>query len=297
MALFYNNCDKVLYMEKRCDLHSHSLFSDGTSTPEELVRLAEELGISALALTDHNTSQGLPAFMEAGRHSDVITIPGCEFTTEWHKKEIHIVGLFFRREYWQEIEDFLELTHIAKINSNNILIKNLNKAGYEVTYDECAALTDGDINRAHIARILMKKGYVKSVAEAFDTLLKPEHGFYVPAKRITSIAAIRFIKTYKATAIMAHPLLNLTPEEMEEFLPEAKKAGLDAIETRYTEFTEGMTNTAIRLAEKFGLKQSGGSDFHGKTKPGISLGSGRGNLFVPYAFYESMRACADYEES
>ena len=94
MALFYNNCDKVLYMEKRCDLHSHSLFSDGTSTPEELVRLAEELGISALALTDHNTSQGLPAFMEAGRHSDVITIPGCEFTTEWHKKEIHIVGLF-----------------------------------------------------------------------------------------------------------------------------------------------------------------------------------------------------------
>ena len=96
---------------------------------------------------------------------------------------------------------------------------------------------------------------------------------------------------------MAHPLLNLTPEEMEEFLPEAKKAGLDAIETRYTEFTEEMTNTAIRLAEKFGLKQSGGSDFHGKTKPGILLGSGRGNLFVPYAFYESMRACADYEES
>ena len=281
-------------MKKKCDLHCHSLFSDGTLTPAELVKLAEEKGISALALTDHNTSSGLKDFMEAGKNSTVITVPGCEFTTEWRGKEVHIVGLFFREEYWNEIEDFMELAKIAKLNSNNRLIENLNKAGYEISVEEVAALTDGNYNRAHVARVLMEKGYVKSVSEAFETLLKEGNGFYFPAKRIQSAMAVRFIKTYKATAIVAHPLLNLTPEELEVFLPEMKEAGLDAMETHYTEFTEEMTGIAVGLAEKFGIKQSGGSDYHGKTKPWIELGEGRGDLFVPYSFYEDMLECSDY---
>ena len=284
------------YMKKRCDLHSHSTFSDGSLTPAELVKLAEERGISALALTDHNTSKGLSELMEAGRHSSVITVPGCEFTTEWNKIEIHIVGLFFREKYWQEIEDFLELTHIAKVNSNHKLIQNLNKAGYDISAEEAAALTDGEFNRAHIASVLMAKGYVESVSEAFDKLLKPEKGFYVPPRRITSAATIRFIKTFGAVAVMAHGLVNLTPEQMRKFLPEAKKAGLDAIETRYTDYDEEMTKTAVSLAEEFGLRQSGGSDFHGQTKPNISLGTGTGSLFVPYEFYEDLRSRADYDD-
>lgn len=280
---------------KTVDLHSHSTFSDGTLTPTELVKLAEKQGLSALALTDHNTSNGLKEFMEAGNNSSVITIPGCEFSTEWNGKEIHVVGLFFREEYWSEIDDFLELNHIAKMNSNLALIERLNKAGYNVTAEEAAALTAGtDFNRAHIARVLMAKGYVKSVQEAFDKLLNENMGYYIPAKKISSIAAIHFIKTYGATAIMAHPLLNLTPAELKVFLPEAKEAGLDAIETLYTEFDEEMTNTAISLAEEFGLKQSGGSDFHGQTKPDIQLGVGWGNLKIPYKFYKDMLGCSKY---
>ena len=281
---------------KRCDLHTHSRFSDGTLSPTELVKLAEELDISALALTDHNTSKGLSEFMEAGNRSSVITIPGCEFTTEWNEIEIHIVGLFFRRQYWDEIEDFLQLAHIAKENSNQRLIDNLNKAGYEVSVEEVAALASGDFNRAHVARVLMAKGYVESVTEAFNTLLEPGNGFYYPPRRIPAAAAIHFIKTFGATAIMAHGLINLTPKQMRDFLPEAKKAGLDAIETHYSDYDEEMTAAAISLAEEFGLKQSGGSDFHGQTKPDISMGTGRGNLVLPYELYESMRACADYNE-
>jgi predicted metal-dependent phosphoesterase TrpH len=102
-------------MDKRCDLHCHSTYSDGTDTPAELISLAEKQGLSALALTDHNTAGGLKEFVEAGRKSSVIPVPGCEFTTEWNHKEIHIVGLFFREEYWPEIDDFLELAHLAKI--------------------------------------------------------------------------------------------------------------------------------------------------------------------------------------
>lgn len=284
-------------MEKRCDLHSHSTCSDGTLKPAELVVLAEKLGLSALALTDHNTTDGLKEFMEAGKNSTVITVPGCEFTTEWHKKEVHIVGLFFREENWKEVDDFLELANLAKINSNEKLIKKLSEAGYDITFEEVADLAGNDLfNRSHVARVLMKKGYVETTTAAFNTLLKEGNGFYVPAKRITSAAAVRFIKTWGATAIVAHPLLNLTPEELREFLPEMKEAGLDAMETEYTEFTPEMKKTAVSLAEEFSLKQSGGSDYHGAAKPWIELGKGRGNLFVPYSFYEDMRACSDYDE-
>ncbi len=284
-------------MDKRVDLHCHSTFSDGTLTPTELVQLAKQQGLSALALTDHNTSAGLKEFMEAGKDSGIITVPGCELSTEWKGKEIHVVGLFFKEKYWSEVEDFVELMHIAKRNSNETLIKNLNNAGYEVSFEECAALTDAaEFNRAHIARVLVAKGYVESVSQAFDELLKEGKGFYVPAKRLQTIAAIRFIKVFGATAIMAHPLLNLTYNEMREFLPLGKDAGLDAIETHYTEFDEEMTQTAESLAKEFGLKQSGGSDFHGATKPGISLGTGRGSLYVPYRFYEDMLGCSTYED-
>ena len=278
---------------KRCDLHNHSTFSDGTYTPTQLVKLAEKRSIAAVALTDHNTSLGLEEFMEAGRSSDVITVPGCEFSTEWKGKEVHIVGLFFAKKYWDEVDDFVELMKLAKRNSNTKMIDALNKAGYDVSFEEASALTKGeDFNRAHVARVLLAKGYVRSVADAFATILKEGNGFYVPAKKLTSVATIRFIKTFGATAIIAHPLLNLTYSEMQEFLPQAKEAGLDAIETHYTEFDEEMMNSAQVLARRFDLKESGGSDFHGDTKPGIMMGTGRGNLFVPYSFYENMRSCA-----
>jgi len=280
-------------MSACCDLHCHSIFSDGTMTPSELVKLAEKQNISALALTDHNTSLGLKEFIEAGKNSRVITVPGCEFTCEWRKKEIHIVGLFFHEQYWQEIEDFLELTKIAKHNSNIKLIEKLNQDGYHFTIEEVEALSDGEFNRSHVARVLMNKGYVSDVKEAFNTLLKEGNGYYYPAKRLTTDAVIRFIKVYGAVAIMAHPLLNLTVSELMEFLPEAKAVGLDAIETNYTEFDEEMTHTAISLAEKFDLLQSGGSDFHGITKPGIDLGVGRGNLFVPFTFYKNLLRLVD----
>ncbi len=283
---------------RRVDLHTHSNFSDGTFSPTELVLAAKKANLSALALTDHNTTDGLKEFMEAGRQYDFTTIPGCEFSTEHKGKEVHIVGLFFKEKYWAEVNDFLELMHLGKRNSNTKMIDNLKAAGYDVSFEEAMALTDGsDFNRAHVARLLVSKGYVKSVQEAFSDLLKAGNGFYTPAKKITSLAAIRFIKTFQATAVIAHPLLNLTYSELDAFLPEAKQSGLDAIETRYTEFDEEMTYAAISLAEKYELKQSGGSDFHGEAKPGISLGSGRGNLYVPYSFYEDLRASSHYDDN
>ncbi len=274
---------------KTCDLHTHSSFSDGSLSPTQLVRLAEESGLSAIALTDHNTSKGLSEFMEAGKNSSVITVPGCEFSTDYRGNELHIVGLFLGEETWPEIEDYVELMHIAKRHSNRKLIEALRRDGYDVTYEEAAALTDAEeFNRAHVARVLAAKGQVKSVKDAFENLLKDGAGYYTPPKRISAVTTVKFIKSYGGVAVLAHPFLNLDLDGLLAFLPEAKEAGLDAIETIYTEFDEETTSRAVSLAERFGLKQSGGSDFHGAAKPDIFLGRGYGAMSVPFEFYEKL---------
>ena len=274
---------------KTCDLHCHSTFSDGTLTPTELIALAKKQGLSALALTDHNTAGGLPEFVEAGRKAGLTAVAGCEFSTEYDGRELHVVGLFFPERAWAEIDDFVEHMHEAKRNANRKLISALRADGYDVTYEEAAALTEtGDFNRAHIARVLLAKGQVESVKAAFDSILSEGGGYYVPARKLSSISTIRFIKMYGGVAVLAHPFLNLDYDGLLGFLPEAKKAGLDAIETRYTEFDGETTRKADELAERFGLLHSGGSDFHGETKPNISLGTGYGDLCVPYGYYEAL---------
>ena len=279
---------------KLCDLHSHSTFSDGTCTPSELISLAEEQGLSALALTDHNTSKGLSEFFKAAENSSVEAVPGCEFSTDWEGHELHIVGLLFDESRWAEIEDYVELLNMAKKHSNIKLIENLNNAGYKITYDEVAKSTDAnEFNRAHVARTLVAKGYAESVDSAFKNILKESLGFYVPPRRLGALTTIKFIKDNGGVAILAHAFLNLSYEELERFLPEAKKAGLDAMETLYSKFSDEETRLAKELAKRFNLKESGGSDFHGTNKLDIHIGIGRGNLEIPYEYLEKLKINKD----
>ena len=276
-----------------CDLHSHSIFSDGSLSPAALVRLAEEKGLSALALTDHNTSRGLPELMAAGENSSVITVPGCEFSTEYKGTELHIVGLFFPENTWEAIEEYVLQMKRSKEESNCRLVEKLRENGYDVTFDEIREIAGSDsFNRAHAALLLVKKNYAADINDAFKRLLSEKSGVYVPPKRIDALETIRFIRAQGAAAILAHPFLNLDETGLEEFLPKAKKYGLQAMETRYSKFNEEKTAAAIRIAEEHGLLQSGGSDFHGAAKPDISLGTGRGDLQVPFSFYETLRDAA-----
>ena len=200
------------------------------------------------------------------------------------------MGLFFDKSRWVEVEDYVELLNIAKKNSNTKLIDNLKNAGYEITYEEVASTTDAEeFNRAHVARVLVSKGYADTMDDAFRNILSEKHGYYVPPRRLGAIATIIFIKDNGGTAILAHPFLNLNYEELERFLPEAKEAGLDAMETLYSKFDEETTKKAKELARRFGLLESGGSDFHGANKPEIQLGTGMGNLQIPIEFYEKLK--------
>jgi predicted metal-dependent phosphoesterase TrpH len=275
---------------KYCDLHTHSVYSDGTYTPAELITAAKAAGLGAIALTDHNTVAGLPPFLEAAKGSGVEAVPGVEFSTDYSDMELHILALFVKPEHYDIITRLLEDAALRKEQSNIDLVAALNRAGYQLDYAVIKAKTpNGQVNRAHIAAELTERGYTADRQEAFKKLLSPKCGYYVPPKRIGSYEAIRFIKSLGATAVLAHPFLSMKEETLRAFLPEAVECGLDGMETAYSKYSPETTALASQIAQEFGLKPSGGSDFHGGNKPDIGLGTGRGDLVIPMAWLENLR--------
>lgn len=270
------------------DLHTHSHCSDGSLTPAQLLRAAEKAGVTAVALCDHNTVAGLPEFMAAA--GTVEAVPGVEFSANYQGKELHILALFLPRESWAAVDSRLAQLHRDKEVSNRALVAALQAGGYAITYEEVTAMAGGGwINRAHVAQVLTRKGYTGSVREAFRTLLNRHGGFYVPPKLPDALETIAFIKDQGAVAVLAHPLLSLDAAQLRTFLPLAKAAGLDAMETMYPLFDAAATQMLKKLAKEFCLLESGGSDFHGDAKPDIRIGVGRGTLAVPDAVLEQLR--------
>ena len=269
-------------METYCDLHTHSVFSDGTDTPQRLIELAGRANLSAVALCDHNTVAGLPDFLAAAENSPVEAVPGVEISTDYADKELHILALFVQPQHYGAVTALLAEGDRRKEQSNIDLVAALNRAGYALDYDAIKAKTPkGHINRAHIAAEMMEKGYVESVQAAFQTLLSPKHGLYHPPKRVDAYDAIRFIKSIGAVAVLAHPFLSMDAALLRAFLPKAVEVGLDAMEVVYSKYDEKTTHLAWEIAEEYGILPSGGSDYHGANKPDISIGIGRGELKVP----------------
>ena len=274
---------------KYCDLHTHSIYSDGTFTPKEIIEAAEAIGLNAVALCDHNTVSGVPEFLESAKGKKVKAVAGIEISTDYGETELHIVGLFIDPERFDTVEAFVRPMVQRKEDSNRLVIEKLRAGGYDIDFNEIKSKTpDGKFNRAHIATELTAKGYTKSVNEAFSTLLAKDSVYYVANKRIPTFEAIEFLKSINAVAVIAHPFLDLNEEELEIFLPEAKKHGLDAMEVLYSTYDEETTRKASELAERFGLLKSGGSDFHGTRKKDISLGIGRGALAIPFSVCEEL---------
>ena len=267
-------------MPKYCDLHVHSHYSDGTFSPAELLRLAEDAGLDAIALTDHNTLAGLPEFLAAGETSSVRAIPGVEFSVEYMDTELHILGLFIQPKDYDQINEMLTGYLRRKEESNIALAKALNDAGYLIDYEAVKARTEGIPNRAHFAAELIEKGYLSSIREGCLTILSPNGGLYTPPKRPDAFETIAWIKSMGSVAVLAHPFLNLKEPDLRVFLEKAVAYGLDGMETIYSTFDEDLTRRAKAIAKEFHLKESGGSDFHGSNKPDISIGIGRGNLAI-----------------
>lgn len=271
-----------------CDLHTHSHFSDGSHSPAWLVSRARELGL-AIALTDHNTTSGLPEFLAEAEKQGVRAIAGIEFSTSCHGKELHLVGLFIRPEHFDALEAVAVDFHRRKAEANREMVRRLNAAGYEIDYEALVARSlTGNINRAHMANALVEKGYMSTPQEAFEKLLGDDLPIYVSCERLETAEAVRILREIKAVPILAHPLQELTEVELRQILPELKDAGLMGLETHHSSYDESAIERACAIAREFGLLPGGGSDFHGKAKPDIRLGEGRGNLRIPIAFLDAL---------
>ena len=276
-----------------CDLHTHSLFSDGSCTPAELIAQAKELGLT-IALTDHNTVAGLPDFLAEAKKQGVRAIPGIEFSTLFRGRELHLVGLFVQSEDYAFLEGVAEKYQRLKDESNREMVRQLNAAGYALDYQELLSRSPGgNLNRAHIARGLVEKGYVSSVQEAFEKLLDKNLPFYVPCERLQITDCIRMFRQRKIVSVLAHPLKDLTETELRSCLPELVEAGLMALETHHSSYDDEAIVLATEIAEEFHLLPSGGSDFHGLAKPNIQLGLGKGNLRIPVSLLDDMEAARD----
>ena len=273
------------------DLHVHSTESDGTLTPEELVTGAKKAGLSAFALTDHDTCQGVDKAMPHAASAGIELIPGIELSTDYHGKEVHIVGLYVDTENDELLSKTAEYRK-CRSERNALMVEALRKEGLSITMEELVAENpDCVITRANIARFLYEHGQIKSVREAFERYIGDHCKCYVGRLKVSSSDAVRLIKKAGGIAILAHPLLyGLSSTNLQKLIEELKEAGLDGLEAIYSTYTTGEEQQMKRLANKNGLLISGGSDFHGTNKPDIFLGKGRGNLYISYSILEELKA-------
>ena len=276
-------------MEKHIDLHTHSLKSDGSMTPAEVVREAKKAGLAAIALSDHDTVDGLPEAITEGEKIGVEVIPAIEFSVQ-SKTETHILGYFIdynNPHLKQIIKEVVDL----RIERNHVTTQRLNELGFDITIEEVRALAPNNfVGRAHFARVLMDKGYTQSVKEGFEKYMSVGKYAYCEKQRLTARDAVELIAECGGISFLAHPHLTKLPDdELKEFLAELKSYGLCGIEGYYTDYTPEMQAKYHALAEEMGLMISGGTDFHAAMKPHINIGTGLGNMKIPYSVLENMK--------
>lgn len=276
-------------MKKYIDLHTHSLKSDGSMTPAEVVREAKRAGLAAIALSDHDTVDGIEEAVAEGKKQGVEVIPAIEFSVI-SETETHILGYFIdinNPELKQVIEEIVDL----RIQRNLVTCQRLNELGFEMTIEEVRALAPNNfVGRAHFARVMMDKGYTESVKEGFDKYMSAGQYAYCEKQRLTAKEAIGIIKKCGGLSFLAHPhLTQFDDDKIKLFLEELKSYGLDGVEGYYTDYTPEMQEKYQSMAKELGLLISGGTDFHAKMKPHISIGTGLGNMKIPYSLIEEMK--------
>lgn len=271
------------------DLHTHSNCSDGSFTPTELMELAYEKKLSAIALTDHDTISGICEARQAAKALSLTLIPGIEISSLYNLgnsvKEFHILGLGID-ETDETFLKRLETFGALRQNRNEKMLRLISEKVLAVDEDEFYARFDRSvITRAHFAQYLYEKGAVSSVKEAFDRYLGDGKPCYVPKEGVTAKEAISCILAAGGHPVLAHPTLyRLGASVLDDAVKDLKASGLEGIEAVYSTYTQAQERGIRALAAKYELHMTGGSDFHGTPKPDIQLGTGRGNLYVPDEF-------------
>lgn len=276
------------------DLHVHSTRSDGSYTPKELVDYAVEKKLTAFALTDHDTIAGVDEAIAYAKDKAIQVIPGIELSTDYDngtvKSEVHMVGIDIKYNdpgFQVKLLDFYDSRDLRNIK----MCQKLSEHGMPMTYAQLIeTFPESVITRAHVARLMVQKGYVSEPKKAFDKWIGLGKPCYVPREKITPEDGVRLILAGGGIPILAHPMLyKMTEKQLEEMIAPLKEAGLIGIEGIYSTYTPADDACVRRLAKKFDLTISGGSDFHGLAKPGLDLGTGYGKLRVPEEILTGLR--------
>ncbi len=280
----YTSTDKFI------DLHTHSMASDGSLSPTELVEAAIKADLAAIALTDHDTVAGQGEFAEAGRRIGFETVPGVELSTDYAGEEVHVVGLFIDPAC-EALTAQLKVFRDNRDNRNLKMIEKLCETGFDITAEKLyERFPDSVVARPHMARYLVETGQAESVGGVFEKYIGADCPCYVERYKITPMEAVELIHGAGGLAVLAHPCLyKMDRTTLLAMVGEMKAVGLDGIEALYSRNRGSDEVDFKKIAGDFGLLVSGGSDFHGTSKPDISLGSGEGNLAVPYGLLEAMK--------
>lgn len=277
----------------RLDLHLHTTHSDGSFTPTEVINLAWKAGVTALAITDHDITTGILEAAEAGQEHGIDVIPGIEISSTLGSSELHILGYFLD---YQDIRlnEQLALLRESRHRRNPKIIERLQAAGIDITYEEVRALAGTEsVGRPHIARVLMEKGVVATAKEAFDLWLADGRPAYVPRELPAPSEAIQWIKAAKGLPVLAHPTwVKATEGTLTDLVRRLKADGLAGVEVHYSTHTPRQTREYLALAKQLDLLVTGGSDFHGITKPDIEVGIGKGSLHVPDSLLDKLKSAA-----
>ena len=277
------------------DLHIHSTASDGSLTPLEIFNMAQNLKLGAISITHHDTIDGTKEALAIGIPPSVNFLTGVEISPV-PPPPFSFPGSFHILGYAINIDDFvlnqtLVTLQEARKNRNPRIIELLNRIGFELTLNEIQKdAGECQLGRPHIAKQMVKKGFVQSVAEAFDNYLAKGQPAYVDKYRIDCDRAIEVILNAGGIPVLAHPvLLRIKNDDvLETLVTRLKEMGLKGIEAYYPEHTPDLIARYTEIANRNGLLITGGTDFHGSIKPEIKMGSGRGNFSVPYELYENM---------
>jgi len=274
------------------DLHLHTTASDGVMRPAEIVRYAKEKGLQAIAITDHDTIDGLEEGVSEGKKMGFEVIPGVEISAKHSPGSMHLLGYFLDIDH-PFLNERLQYLQKARAERNPKIVEKLNELGINVTYEEVQeASGGGQVGRPHFAHVLVRKGYVRNFQEAFDRFLKKGASAYVEKFRFTPTEALDFIRKARGIAVLAHPnTLGLKGySELENLLLQLVGEGLKGIEVYYPEHSSSEIAQYKTLAQRHGLVTTGGTDYHGIEGTDLDIGVGRGEMRLPYSIVLELKA-------
>ncbi|OGV62116.1 MAG: hypothetical protein A2498_07840 [Lentisphaerae bacterium RIFOXYC12_FULL_60_16] len=275
------------------DLHIHSTFSDGNLTPAELAQMAHDVGLTAAALTDHDSTDGVGLFQDACVAVGVDGIPGVEISAEVTHGTMHVLG-YFVDPASDELQTLLVQIRKGREIRNHAILKKLQACGMALTWDEIAAFAGEDVvGRPHFAQAMMARGYVSTKEAAFDNYLGKGKPAYVDRFRLGPPESIAAIRSAGGVAVLSHPFtLELGRKALKALVVELKGFGLGGVEVFYPEHTDEQVAQYLGLAQGLDLVATGGSDFHGASNPSIRMGTGFGSLAVPHTVVTQLRVRA-----